>query len=168
MFNVKYTPTELINQFKAKLVAQGFSQIPGTNFKETFSPTIRLESLRTLLVIKAALDYKIHQTDIVNVYPRSILHAEVYIKTLQGVTVPKEKYIRIHKSLYGLKQSGREWYLEAAKGLAELELKPTFADTCVFVNKDKSLIVRLYVNDILIFTSDLTVIYKFKKAITQK
>ena len=168
VFNVKYTPTGLIDRFKARLVAQGFSQIPGADFEETFSSTVRLESLRTLLAVGAALDYEIHQTDIVSVYPRSILHAEVYMKAPQGVTVPRGKCVRIRKSLYGLKQSGREWYLEAAKGLAELGLGPTFADTCVFVNEDKSLIVGLYVDDMLIFASDLTVVREFKEAIARK
>ena len=90
------------------------------------------------------------------------------MKAPQGVTIPRGKCVWIRKSLYGLKQLGREWYLEAAKGLAELGLEPTFADTCVFVNEDKSLIVGLYVDDMLIFASDLTVVREFKKAIARK
>jgi hypothetical protein len=168
VFTVKYTPTGLLDRFKARLVAQGFSQVPGTDFIETFSPTVRLESLRTLLAIGAGLDYEIHQTDIVSAYPRSILHAEVYMKTPKGVDVPKGKCLRVRKSLYGLKQSGREWYLEAVKGLAELGLEPIFADACVFVRKDKSLIVGLYVDDMIILSDDLSVVQEFKKAIAKR
>ena len=69
---------------------------------------------------------------------------------------------------YGLKQLGCKWYLEAAKGLAELGLEPTFADTCMFINEDKSFIIELYVNNMLIFASDFMVVRKFKKAITRK
>lgn len=126
VFTVKYTPTGLLDKFKARLVGQGFSQMPGIDFEETYSPTMRLESLRTLLAIGASMDYEIHQTDIVSAYPRSILHAEVYMRAPKGLVVPKGKSLRIKKSLYGLKQSGREWYLEATKGLAELGLYPIF------------------------------------------
>ena len=104
----KYTPTGLLDKFKARLVAQGFYQVSGTDYEETFSPTSRLESLRTLLCIGASLDYEIHQTDVISAYLRSVLHAEVYMRIPQGVEAPKRKYLRVLKSLYGLKQSGRK------------------------------------------------------------
>ena len=80
MFTVKYTPTGLLDKFKARLVAQGFYQVSGTDYEETFSPTSRLESLRTLLCIEASLDYEIHQTDVISAYLRLVLYAEVYMR----------------------------------------------------------------------------------------
>ena len=59
VFTVKYTPTGLINRYKARLVAQGFSQVPGDDYLETFSPTIRAESLRILLAIGTYEDLEI-------------------------------------------------------------------------------------------------------------
>jgi hypothetical protein len=108
VFTVKYTPTGLLDKFKARLVAQGFSQVPGEDFLETFSPTVRFESLRTLLAIRACLDWEVHQTDVVSVYPRSILHADVYIRPPKGLQTVPRSVLRVKKSLYGLKQSGRE------------------------------------------------------------
>ena len=108
MFTVKYIPTGLLDKFKARLVVQGFYQVSGTDYEETFSPTSRLESLRTLLCIGASLDYEIHQTDVISAYLRLVLHAEVYIQIPQGVEAPKRKYLRVLKSLYGLKQLGRK------------------------------------------------------------
>jgi hypothetical protein len=64
---------------------------------------VRLESLRTLLAIRACLDYKIHQTDVVSIYPRSVLHAEVFIRAPKGLEIPLGKCLRVLKSLYGLK-----------------------------------------------------------------
>ena len=106
-------PTGLIDHYKARLVAQGFSQRPGENFVETFSPTIRAESLRVLLAIGAAEDLEIRQADVVSAYPRSKLHATVYMKPTEplrealGIKDPR-KVLLLNKSLYGLKQSGRE------------------------------------------------------------
>jgi hypothetical protein len=56
VFTVKYTPTGLLDRFKARLVAQGCLQVPGDDFLETFSPTVRFESLRTILAIGAFLN----------------------------------------------------------------------------------------------------------------
>ena len=54
VFTVKYTPNGLIDKFKARLVAKGFSQAPRTDYTNTFSPTIKMDSLRALLAIAAA------------------------------------------------------------------------------------------------------------------
>ncbi len=98
----------MLNRFKARLIAQGFSQVPGTDFKETFSLIVKLESLRTLLAIGACLNYKIHQIDMVSAYPQLVLYTEVFIRALKGLEVPLGKCLWVLKSLYRLKQSGRE------------------------------------------------------------
>ena len=72
------------------------------------------------------------------------------------------------KSLYKLKQLSREWYIEAAKGLVKLRLKPTFTDIYIFVHKDRNLIVGLYVDDIIILINDLIIVQEFKRAVTQR
>jgi hypothetical protein len=74
----------------------------------------------------------------------------------------------VKKSLYGLKQSGREWYLEACKGLEELGLYPIFVDTCIFINKDRKLIVGLYVDNMVILVDDIQVIRDFKAGMAKR
>jgi hypothetical protein len=61
----------------------------------------------------------------------------------------------VKKSLYGLKQLGREWYLEAYKGLKELGLYPIFTDTYIFISKDHKLIMGLYVNNMVILIDNI-------------
>jgi hypothetical protein len=56
VFTIKYTPIGLLDKFKARLVVQGFSQVLKDNFLETFLPTVRFKSLRTLLAIRAYLN----------------------------------------------------------------------------------------------------------------
>jgi hypothetical protein len=55
--------------------------------------------------------------------------------------------LRVKKSLYGLKQSGREWYIEACKG-------PLFSEPSIFATRDRKLVVGLYVDDMLILGKD--------------
>ena len=76
------------------------------------------------------------------------------MRALEGLEAPKGKVLRLLKSLYGLKQSRREWYIEAAKGLKTLGLSPLFSDLSVFITGDKSLILGLYVDDMIIFSKD--------------
>ena len=109
VFTVKYTPTGQLDRFKARLTAQGFSQVYGEDFLETFSPTMRGDSLRVLLAIAAYKKLSMRQVDIVSAYPRSKLHANVYMRPPKGVHCPPGNVLRLKKSLYGLKQSGREW-----------------------------------------------------------
>jgi len=163
VFTVKYTPTGLVDHFKARLVAQGFSQKLGDDFYKTFSPTIYFESIRALLAIGCAEDLEIHQADVTTAYPHARLHAEVYIREVQGLTLPSGTVLRVLKAFYSLKQSGREWYIEACNSLAKLGLVPIFSNPSIFVNKDRSLIIGLYIDDIIIIGPLFSVINIFKE-----
>lgn len=66
VFAIKYTPTGQLDKFKARLTAQGFSQIYGDDFLKTFSPTMRAKSLRVLLAIAAHEDLHILQIDVIS------------------------------------------------------------------------------------------------------
>ena len=150
VFTVKYTPIGLIDRYKARLVAQGFKQVSGDDFLETFSPTIRSESLRILLALGAFEDLEIRQIDVVSAYPRSKLHATVYMKPPKELGAPEGKVLCLERSLYGLKQSGREWYIEACRGLKTLGFSPLFSEPSVFRNPESGIIIGLYVDDMLI------------------
>jgi hypothetical protein len=86
----------------------------------------------------------------------------------KGLQAAPGKVLRVKKSLYGLKQSGYEWYLEAYKGLEELGLYFIFADTCIFVRKDRKLIVGLYINNIIILADDIQVVRDFKAGMVKR
>jgi hypothetical protein len=154
VFIVKYTPIGLIDCYKARLVAQGFGQSLGDDYLETFSPTIRAESLRVLLAIGALEDLEIRQVDVVSAYPRAQLHATVYMRPPKALGAPEGTVLLLERPLYGLKQSGREWYIEACRGLKTLGFMPCFSDPSIFVTEDRSLIIGLYVDDMLVLGKD--------------
>jgi hypothetical protein len=75
----------------------------------------------------------------------------------------------VKKSLYRLKQSGREWYLEAYKGPRRTRTYTLPLQTpCIFVYKDQKLIVGLYVDDIVILADDIQVVRDFKAGIAKR
>jgi hypothetical protein len=142
--------------------------VAGDDYLETFSLTIRSESIWILLVISACEDLEIRQLDVVSVYPRSRLYAEVYIRVPLALNVLKGKVLKLNKSLYRLKQSGREWYIEAIKGLKELGFSPYYSEPSIFINSDYSQIISVYVDDMLVLGADLVEVKKTIQGITDR
>src|SRR5277367_752199 len=124
---------------------------------------MRYESIRLILAIACAEDLEVHQADVVTAYPRAELHAEVYVRKIDGLTLPANKVLRVRKAFNGLKQAGREWYIEACNTLAKFDLQPVFNDPSVFINTDKSLVVGLFVDDMIIAAKTLDAVNEFKK-----
>src|SRR3954463_4198483 len=104
VYNTKINPDGSIRH-KARLVAQGFSQQPSLDYFDTYSPVMRMESLRVLLVIAANLDWEAEQMDVVGAYLNSELEETIYMCQPIGFTDGMAKVAQLNKSLYGLKQS---------------------------------------------------------------
>ncbi|RFU28076.1 hypothetical protein B7463_g8263, partial [Scytalidium lignicola] len=143
-------------------------QSKGDDYLETFSPTIRPESLKTLLAIGVKEDLEIRQIDVVSVYPRAKLHATIYMRAPICLKIPGGKVLLLRKLLYGLKQSGREWHIEASTGLETLGFRPCYSDPSIFVNADRSLIIGVYVDDMVVMGKDLQAVQKTIDGIAAK
>ncbi|KAH9668313.1 hypothetical protein KPL70_021366 [Citrus sinensis] len=112
IFTVKYKANREVERYKARLVAQGFTQTYGIDYEETFAPVAKLNSIRVLLSLAVNLDWELHQLDVKNVFLNGTLNEEVYMKIPPGFQSEKErgKVCKLKKSLYGLKQSPRAWF----------------------------------------------------------
>jgi hypothetical protein len=110
VFRVKQDASGQIMHHKARLVAQGFTQVEGVNYFDTYAPVAKLASIRTVLVIAARLYLELHQIDIKGAYLNSVLtdNEVVYMRQPPGFPIPNSsgKVLRLAKTLYGLKQSG--------------------------------------------------------------
>ena len=115
VFKVKKDASRFVIQYKAHLVAQGFSQVPGVDYVDTFTPVARLASICTVLAFAATEDYETSQIDIKSAYLNGRLTDEevIYMKQAPGYEVSGEekrkKVYCLKKLLYGLKQAGRRW-----------------------------------------------------------
>jgi len=96
-------------KFKARLTAQGFTQIPGLDYDETFSPVVRTDTIRRLLPHAVQNNLLTVQYDIKSVYLNAPLEGEIYIKPPQMVTISTGKVLHLWKSIYGPKQAARCW-----------------------------------------------------------
>ncbi|KAG8498844.1 hypothetical protein CXB51_005680 [Gossypium anomalum] len=99
-------------KYKARLVAKGYSQVPGVDFTDVFSPVVKHSLIRALLGIVAMHDLELEQLDVKTTFLHGELEEDIYMQQPEGFTVSeKEDYVcLLKKSLYGLKQSPRQWY----------------------------------------------------------
>jgi hypothetical protein len=102
----------VITRNKERLVAKGYLQVKGLDFKETFAPIARIESIRILLAYATHHDFKLYQIDVKNTFLNRHIKKEVYVEQppdFEDKEYPNHMY-KLHKSLYGLKQAPRAWY----------------------------------------------------------
>ena len=143
VFAIKHHSDGRIARYKARLVAQGFSQIPGVDFDQTYAPVARYDSLRLIMRLAATLRLDIHQMDFDTAYLNSHISEDLYLKCPPGFEQPN-KVLKLNKAIYGLKQSGRKWYGTLRDTLTSQGFKQMPFDPCVFVGP---VILAVYVDD---------------------
>ncbi|MCO5566722.1 hypothetical protein L7F22_020401 [Adiantum nelumboides] len=157
----KLHPDGSVACYKARLVARGFSQIPGLDYSETFSPVLRMSSLRLLLAIAALFDLELYHLDVQTAFLHGELPEELYMQQPPHYeSSAHPRYVcRLHRSIYGLKQSPRLWF----KRFNDFMITHGYTRLCsepnVYIrhNSFSFLAVALYVDDIPVLGSSKSV-----------
>ncbi|KIL57786.1 hypothetical protein M378DRAFT_87411, partial [Amanita muscaria Koide BX008] len=153
VFTKKRDEEGRINRFKARLVAQGFSQKPGVDYSNTgtFAPVMRFESLRTHLALAAVNNWELRQFDVKSAYLNGSLDEEIYMRQPPGFDDGSGRVCRLKKSIYGLKQAGNIWNREFTQAMGEIDFYQLKTDNCVFVRQQKDVfsILLIWVDDII-------------------
>ena len=157
VFWIKRGPDGKIQRYKARIVAQGFMQIEGINYDETFALVAKLASLHAILALAAEQDLEIHQMDVKSAYLNGTLEEEIFMEPPPGLEVPNNMVLHLKKAVYGMKQGGRVWYDNISNTLKLMGYQCNDADHAVFIrNKDNvPSIIVLYIDDITMALSDL-------------
>jgi hypothetical protein len=94
---------------KAHLVAQGYSQVEGLDFGETFAPVARLEAIRILLAFAASKGFNLYQMDVKSAFLNGVIEEEDYVRQPPSFESPKypDRVYKLLKALYRLKQASR-------------------------------------------------------------
>ena len=124
VFDKKRNKAGIITKYKARLVAKGCSQRPGYDYQETFSPVVQMETVRAILSLVPSKKLKIQQMDVKGAYLNGILKEKVYIRQLEGYNDGTGRVCLLVKTLYDLKQSGREWNIKLDKKLKQFRFSP--------------------------------------------
>ena len=158
--------------YKARLVAQGFSQIYGVDYFETYAPVARFASIRMVLALAARFGLNIHQMDVDTAFLYGQLEEELYMELPPGYRT-ENKVCRLRKSLYGLKQAPRVWNQVLDAFFFQLGLIKSVADSSVYYEKDPQtsklpLLVVIYIDDLIIVHRDMAKINKVKEALNSR
>ena len=174
VFAVKTGPEEE-ETHKARYVAKGYSQIAEIDYQETFAPTARMSSVRMLMQQAVQNDMITHQMDVKTAYLNAPIDCDIYIQQPEGfekVGKNGETLVcKLKKSLYGLKQSGRNWNNMLHSYLYEEGFTQSLADPCVYTrnsNADGLIILIIWVDDIIISATSLDLLMSVKEALCRK
>ena len=160
-------------RLKSRVVAGGNSQIEGVDFSETYAPVVKLTSIRVILSIVAMLGLLLHQMDFVTAFLNGDLNETVHMEQPRGFEKgdPAKVVCLLLKSIYGLKQSPRQWYAKIDEFfIQDLGMERNPADECVYVRRKggQILIIALYVDDILIACSSKSILDDMKQQLTAR
>jgi hypothetical protein len=154
IYKVKQAANGSVEKYKARFVAQGFSQNEGIDYNETFAPVGRYSSIRSIPALSAQMGWCIHQMDVKIVFLNGIIEEEVYIEQPEGFeTFDRDSHVfRLKRALYGLKQAPRAWYTPIDNYFTGLGFTKSEVDANLYqiVVKGKLLIIVLYVDDLIL------------------
>ena len=91
IYKIKHAADGIIEKYKARFVARGFSQKEGIDYEETFAPVARYTSIRTILALAAVMKWKIHYMDIKKSFLNGVVKEEVYMEQTMGFKTHERK-----------------------------------------------------------------------------
>ena len=162
VFTVKRKADGSIEKFKARLVADGNTQKHGVDFDRVFATVVKTSTIRLVLLLAAARDYNLSSVDIRQAYLQSLLDPNVplYMRPPPDV-FPFDQHgnplvCKLRRSLYGLKQAGREWAALFSSFLISWGMARSTIDPCLYVFEAAGSVlwVCVYVDDALIADND--------------
>ena len=154
VYKLKLNSDGSISRYKARLVAKGFHQQAGIDFHETFSPVIKLATVRLIIAVAVSCNWSLRQLDVSNAFLHGYLKEDVFMQQPPGyVDSLHPSYVcKLHKSLYGLKQAPRAWFERFTFHLLHLGFTASLVDSSLFIFQSSNTIIYLllYVDDIIV------------------
>ena len=154
IFRTKFKEDVTVDLHKARLVAQGFSQVEGLDFEETFRPVVKPTTIRLILVIAVTLNWTMRQLDVKNVFLHGFLKETIYMEQPPGFkSLEQPDHVcKLQRSLYGLKQAPRACFDRLSQFLLYIGFTCSKAGSSLFIYKINTIIVLMlvYVDDVVI------------------
>jgi hypothetical protein len=155
-------------------VAKGFKQIHGQDYFDTYSPVTKMTSIRTFLAIACMESWYLESMDVDTAFLNAKVEEEVFVTQPEGFVHLDGKgrplVCKLLKSIYGLKQASHNWNKTIDAWLQDYGLKPTQADSCAYLKRSKTqtLVILLWVDDLIIGGNSQAIIDKFKADISRR
>lgn len=160
------------NRPKVRLVALGCRQKSGIDYNETFAPVVTMTTIRSVLAIVASNNLELEQMDVKTAFLNGDLEEDVFMAVPEGLreSSNSNKVCKLLRSIYGLKQSPRQWYSKMHEFLLSLNFVSSRNDPCLYVRHLGSgiLIIALYVDDLLIAGNSKSEIESLKRELSHR
>jgi len=167
IFKLKRNADGSISKHKSRLVAKGYIQRHGVDFDEVFAPVARIETIRFIIALAASNGWEIHHLDVKTAFLHGDLKEDVYVNQPEGFEIKgsEGKVYKLHKALYGLRQAPRAWNEKLNQVLESLKFTRCSKEPSLYRKgvKDQKLLVAVYVDDLLVTGSNVSMIYEFKE-----
>jgi histone deacetylase 1/2 len=154
VFKIKRNSDGSVERYKKRLVAKGFKQQYGIGYEDTFSPVVKIATVRLVLSVAVSRGSNLRQLDVQNAFLHGVQEEEVYMRQPPGfekMSVPN--YVcRLDKAIYGLKQAPRAWYSRLSSKLLKLGFRMSRSDTSLFIYSKNGITIfmLIYVDDIIV------------------
>ena len=163
-----------IERYKARYVAQGFKQVKGFDFNETFSPTPAPTAIRAVVHAAAQNNWIIHHMDVKTAFLNAKIDHDIFVVQPKGYEVydpdGTKLFCNLNKSIYGLKQSGRMWNHSLHDFLCSLNFVRSELEYCLYSKVIGKIVLKIlvFVDDILIISNDMQAIENVKHNLKEK
>lgn len=142
-------------KYKARLVAQSFSQKFGIDYDEVFAPVVRQTTIKMLLTIAGSKDWIVKHFDAKTAFINGELKENIYMRQPEGnrINIGDEKKVcKLKKSIYGLKQAAKSWNDKLKETLQMYGFMQGEADSCLFAKQENEnlILLAVYVDDMLV------------------
>jgi hypothetical protein len=158
--------------YKAHWVLRGFTQRPGVDYDETFSPMVKPAMVHTVLSLAISRSWPVHRFDVKNVFLHNTLSETVYCSQPTRFVDPTQPdhVCLLNKSLYGLKQVPQTWYNRFAMYITSLGFVEAKFDTSLFVFwcSTDMIYLLLYVDDIVLTASSASLLQQTISALKRE
>ena len=153
-FKIKRFPDGLLKKFKARFCARGDRQVEGVDYFDTWAPVVMWSTIRTVMVLSLVMGWVSAQCDITAAFIHAFIptNETIYVHQPRGFRVKPGYVLKLNRTLYGLRQSPRLFYLHLTERLLRQGLTASKLDPCLFYSSN--LMVIIYVDDLLIYAPD--------------
>ena len=134
IFKTKKDSKGNVERYKAHLVAKGFTQKEGIDYKETFSPVYLKDSFRIIMALVAHFNLELHHMDVKTVFLNGDIDEIIYMLQPENFMSgdAKQMVCKLKKSIYGLKQASRQWYYKFHQVIISFSFEMNLADDCIY------------------------------------
>ena len=172
---VKRNADGTLDRFKARLVAQGYSQTHGIDYDEVFSPVAKYSAIRSLSALANAHNLEVHQMDVKIAFLNGSIDCDTYMSQPEGFIDPDYFVCKLNKSIHGLKQSARCWNATLDEFLTSTGYRKSKADDCTYIKQVKNshgqvsfIILAVYVDYMIPVSNDINFLNAEKASLCKR